>query len=723
MKMFFSISASLMCLSVSAQQRLPPPVPNVDSMAVQDTLYNLKIDDPFRGLEKLDHKEVNEWIQQQQQYTQHVLSDVGVYDSMLNQLEASEPTSDTTNSLPIGAQNFLFYISTVKSSGKQVLMMQEGSSNAIEVFSTEYFDDQQPERYTINFFNPSPKGQHVVLGISSEGKEVATLYTLDVQNRSLLEDSIPRTLLGLPQWTSDGSGFYYHQFKETDNPREHYYDSKTKFHQINTSTGQDKVVLSSEQIPSLGNLDFPFIFTFPETDYVLGVVYHGVEPNASLYLTKESALIKSDSTHWESLVSADQKVEQFAISGETLYLLKYDRNANGEFAKMSLEPSNNRKLETITQSQNDTLFTDFLLSRDGIYLLSNHNVISTVHHYDPISLRKTRVPTPFNGSIKLGNSMNNAPFNGYKGLYFKLESWTTPPAIYRYNSDSQSTALSSMTSSPDTNLMKDVISEEVLVTGHDGVEIPLSIIHHKDIAFNGENPTILAVYGSYGNSIDPFYNSKLNPWFQSGGVYAFAHVRGGGEKGRDWYEAGLLSTKQNSWLDYLSCAHWLIDQQYTSSKKLAAWSGSAGCITVGRAITVEPSLFRAGILQVGLLNPFRHEQTPNNTNISEFGSVTDSSQIRTLYDMDPYMHVESDTEYPALIFTAGKNDPRVPIWQPAKMVARLQSASPRPVLLRINNSGHFGGKGDDKLMEWADFYTFLFWQLGEIKSKTDHINE
>lgn len=197
-----------------------------------------------------------------------------------------------------------------------------------------------------------------------------------------------------------------------------------------------------------------------------------------------------------------------------------------------------------------------------------------------------------------------------------------------------------------------------------------------------------------------------------------AHVRGGGEFGEDWHRWGMKLTKPNTWRDFIACAEYLIAHKYTSPAKIAAEGGSAGGITVGRALTERPDLFAAVVDEVGVSNPLRAEFSPNGPpNIPEYGSVQTQAGFEDLYAMDSVHHVRDGVRYPAVILTTGFNDPRVSSWQPAKMTARLQaaSASGRPILLRVDyEAGHgYGSTKSQRQDELADEWSFVLWQLGE----------
>ena len=210
---------------------------------------------------------------------------------------------------------------------------------------------------------------------------------------------------------------------------------------------------------------------------------------------------------------------------------------------------------------------------------------------------------------------------------------------------------------------------------------------------------------------------KEKPWLARGGVYAVANVRGSAVYGEDWYKAGFKATKPNTWKDFIACAQWLIDEKYATSTKLGIFGGSAGGILVGRAMTERPDLFAAVVSAVGVMDTVRAETTTNGySNITEFGTVAKEDEFRALLEMSAYAHAKDGTAYPAVLFTHGFNDPRVDVWESAKMAARLVAASSsgKPVLLDVDfEAGHgIGSTKEQRFREYADIFSFIFWQTG-----------
>ncbi|MBT8244088.1 MAG: S9 family peptidase [Winogradskyella sp.] len=263
-----------------------------------------------------------------------------------------------------------------------------------------------------------------------------------------------------------------------------------------------------------------------------------------------------------------------------------------------------------------------------------------------------------------------------------------------------------------------IISEQIMVISHDGAEVPLSIIYDKT-KITEESPTMIEAYGAYGDSTNPYYAPLILGWVAEGGIYCTAHVRGGGEKGEDWHNAGLKTTKPNSWKDLIACSEYMIENKFTTNKNIALYGSSAGGIVVGRAMTERPDLFAAVISEYGVLNPTRMETQPGGggSNIKEFGTMKDSTEAMAMIEMDSYLHIIDSIDYPATYLTVGMNDPRVVPWESGKFAARLQNVNQlkKPVLLYADfESGHEGNQTSDRKIyeEWGNVFAFVFWQTG-----------
>jgi len=321
------------------------------------------------------------------------------------------------------------------------------------------------------------------------------------------------------------------------------------------------------------------------------------------------------------------------------------------------------------------------------------------------------VNLPFYGAIQ---SLVTNPTQA--GAWMELVSWTKSPLWYSLDAKTDKLTDTALVA-PSPVDYSQYESEEVKAKSADGTMVPLSIIHKRGLALDGSHPAWLAGYGAYGINYDPYFDPTMPVFLEHGGVFAVAHVRGGGEYGEDWHQAGQKLTKQHTIDDFIAGGEYLIEHKYTSASHLAGEGTSAGGITIGGAITQRPDLFGAALIRVGDSDSLRSETMASGpANIPEFGTVTEPDGFKALFAMDAYQHIKPNTPYPAVLLTTGANDPRVAPWQAAKMTARLQAStsSGKPILLRVEyDAGHgIGSTKSQRDIEFADDLAFLFWQLG-----------
>ena len=349
-------------------------------------------------------------------------------------------------------------------------------------------------------------------------------------------------------------------------------------------------------------------------------------------------------------------------------------------------------------------------ARDGAYVQTLNGGVSGLYRLAPDG-RKTEVKLPFEGSIAF---IATDPLAD--GCWFQIEGWVRPPVLCHAAPDGTVT-VTDIAPKPAIDVSP-YDSVEVRVKARDGAMVPLSILYAKNLKRDGKAPLLLDAYGAYGLDQDAGFITRALPWLDLGGVFAVAHVRGGGELGEAWHLAGKGLTKPNTWRDAIDCAEYLIAEHWTGKGKIAVEGGSAGGIMVGRFLTERPDLVTVAISQVGVSNATRAEFSENGPdNVPEFGTVKDPDGFKGLLEMDAYQHVKDGAPYPAVLLTTGANDPRVAPWEAGKMTARLQAAtsSRKPIILRVEtDAGHgVGSTRKQRDDETADTYAFILWQTGD----------
>ncbi len=689
--------------------------PSITSMPVTDNYFGKDIVDDYRNIENLDSADVKKWFKAETEFARGVIGSISGRDSLKNEIESFEFSSNIRATIPrAGANGIFFTRRNVKDNSVALFHKDEKDDATVQLFTTSSLKNAKTKTYSVDYYEPSFDGKFVAMGVSMNGAEMSTLYILDVSKRAILSDSISRAMYGLPGWHPDGSGFFYNQLREVDekDTDKMYENSCVRFHKIGTDPESDQEVFSKKlnKELNLSSIDFPYIFTFPSSNKVMAVIYHGsIDYCITYYADLKDVLEKPLKTAWVNVSKVEDKVTRHELFENKLFLLNFKNSSNGEFVKIDLD--NPKKNEIIIKGEDYVLQT-VIQNKNALYVKYLKNGIHGLIELDPTTLKQRDLTLPLQGSITLSSDGRNYLHSNL--LYLGMDSWSKEYGIYKF--DNGKFSLTDIRPQGEFGQTSYLVSKEVLVASHDGMLVPLSIIYHKDAKLDSKNPTILTAYGSFGISLNPEYSYSRLAWLKKGGVYAVAHVRGGGEKGDQWYRDGSKDRKYNSWKDFIACAAYLIENKYTSSDKLAAIGESAGAIVIGRAITEKPNLFKAAVINVGVLNTIRFENSKNSLATSEFGTVKDSADFENLYEMDVYHHIARDLQYPSILFTAGMNDARVVPWQPAKAVAKFQSStkSDNIILFKVTDQGHFS---DTEVAAESETYSFLLWQLGHPEFK------
>ncbi len=405
----------------------------------------------------------------------------------------------------------------------------------------------------------------------------------------------------------------------------------------------------------------------------------------------------------------EDEVVGTAVRGDELFLLTTRDAPNGKILRTSMAaPELSRATTVVAEGQ--VVIEGIAAARDGIYLRDMDGGYSGLRRLGNDG-RLAEVPLPLEGSIEMLNTNTRAD-----GAWLEGTGWLLPLSVFRHDPASGQTRQVAL--APKSSL--DLSGYEAVrgfATARDGTRVPLSIVARKGLKRDGRNPTLVQAYGAYQIVSGPHFSARTLAFLEQGGVFATAHVRGGGEYGKRWWRAGQKISKPNTWRDLIDCCEELVRQRWTDRKHLAIQGGSAGGITVGRALTERPDLFAAVISNVGSSNALRAEFSQNGPpNIDEFGTVTERAGFLGLKQMDALHAVRDDALYPAVLLTTGMTDPRNEPWEAAKMAARLQAVPNRinPVLLRAAfDAGHGLGSTREQVDdERADEFAFVLWRCG-----------
>jgi prolyl oligopeptidase len=566
--------------------------------------------------------------------------------------------------------------------------------------------------YAIEYYSPAHDGNLVAVGIAAGGSEIPDLYLVDTATGEVRPTVIPRVQWGVA-WLEDGSGFFYTQLRPQDpeeDPVQRYQRRPAKFHLLGSDPESDPVFISYDERPLPGQdpVAIPYVFAPPDSPYLFAALIHGVDRARTAFYARDADLSDPHSIAWMPLVDRDDRVESLALHGDTIFFLSTRAAPRRQVLKGDLRAFDKAALETLLPEE-DRVLTGISVLGDRLYVTAMYGGIDEIMTMDLANPAAGFAPIelPLIGRVTLLSNDWREP-----DVYLSLTSWQRAPAYYRYDPADGSVTQSTLRPLGPYDSPEGLRVERVLVPSHDGVEVPLTIMYHESIELDGANPAILYGYGAYGNSQRPAFGPIRLAWLERGGVYAVAHVRGGGEFGKEWHRGGHLDTKRNSWLDFHACAEYLIEHGYSSAGRIGAMGGSMGGVLVGRAMTSRPELYGAVVSRVGNHNPVRNHRRANGpANYPEYGNPTDPEEFPYVLAMDSYFAVRDGVRYPPMLLTSGYNDARVDPWMPGKMAARLQQADPEggPFLMRVEfDAGHGGVARSDIWEELADVYTFLF---------------
>ena len=484
-------------------------------------------------------------------------------------------------------------------------------------------------------------------------------------------------------------------------------DSVCWLHRLGTDAGADIKVLArglDASVP-IDPIEEPTIWTDPSSEHVVARLLGGVRRENPLYTARLADAV-AGKPQWRKVCDVADEVVSFAFRGDDLFLVTTRDAPNGRVVKTSMERPDFATARTVL-GEGRAVIDHVAAAKDALYVADVEGGYGGLRRlgYDgalaPVAL-------PFQGSI-LGLITETTR----DGALLTMTGWLRPPSVWSYRPDEgiRETGLSSR---PRIDVSR-YEAMRVFAEAADGTRIPVSIVARKGLERDGSHPTIVAAYGAYQEAIRPAFDARSIAFLEQGGVLATAHVRGGGEYGKAWWQAGQKLTKPNTWRDLIASCEYLIREGWTSQPRLAIEGESAGGIAVGMALTERPDLFSVVIGKVGTYNMLRSEfGHGGQSNVAEFGSIADEDGFRGLRAMDAYHAVRDGVPYPAVLLTAGMTDSRVSPWEAAKMTARLQRAtgSSNPVLLRVAfDEGHGLGSTKSQLdSEAADVYSFVLWR-------------
>ncbi len=491
------------------------------------------------------------------------------------------------------------------------------------------------------------------------------------------------------------------------NTPERFLDAQVRFHKLGSDAAKDPILMKRglDAAVQYEKIQAPYIYTSSHSNYAL-LVLADVRQERRVY----SAPLKDAQTgkaKWQLLADFADEVTDIDLHGDDLYLLSTKGHPRGRIVKTSAKaPAIASAQEVVAES--DLVLQGTARAKDGLYIRAMDGGIGKLLRLGADG-KVASIALPFDGT--LGSIDADADASGALVI---LSGWLQPTGIWSVSADGK-LADTGITPKPAIDVSA-YTTERRFATAKDGTKIPYSLIYKKGLKLDGKNPAFISAYGSYGAAAyTPAFAGKTLALVDQGAVVGYANVRGGGEFGREWHRAGQLENKPNTWRDLIAVCEEIQAKGYTSPAYQAIGGRSAGGITMGRALEERPDLFAVVISGVGWHNPLRYVAEQNGYGEEpEWGAIADPAGFKALKSIDSYQQVVDGTKYPAVLLTTGVTDPRVAPFHPAKMAARLQTAtaSGKPVLLRVDfDAGHgMGSTRAQQDAEAADTYAFILSQ-------------
>ncbi len=665
-----------------------PPATKVN--AVTETINAVTITDPYRWLEDQNSPETRTWVKAQMSYTGSLLAKVPQRERIRRRL--GEIIKVEAMSPPRVRNGRYFFQKRRVTDDQPILYFRQGE-NGPDTVLVDPNPLSKDHSASVALMDVSNDGRLVAYGIRQGGQDETALRFRDVDTRADLLDALPAARYESVSIKPDRSGAYY-IVATAQGPRLYY-------HELGAAKASDPVVFG-QQFDSTHEAECSIS---SNGRWLVCEVLTGSAGDKVEVFAQE---LKSGGPMKPIVTGLDARFD-VDVAGDRMYALTNWNAPNGRILTIDLiRPARENWKEIVAERPNvlDSFsLVGGKLAADWLEDVHSHIEILTA---EGKLIRQLNLPSLGEASVPLGRWETDEAFYTFSSL-------NQPNTIYRYSMASGSQSVWFQQKTPFDPSTLDV--KQVWYASKDGTRVPMFIVYRKGIKLDGSHPTLLTGYGGFYLSMLPRASNTALAWLDMGGVYALANLRGGGEFGEKWHQAGKLDRKQNVFDDFIAAAEYLIKEGYTNKEKLAIIGGSNGGLLVGAALTQRPDLFRAVVCTYPLLDMLRYDRFKvAKFWVPEYGTAQDPKQFPFIYKYSPYQHVVKGTKYPAVLLVSGDFDTRVDPLHARKMAALLQAStgSDRPVLLRYDTeSGHSGGMPVDRQIdEIGDELTFLAWQLG-----------
>jgi prolyl oligopeptidase len=669
--------------------------PETKRDSVTDTYFGTVVEDPYRWLENDTSAETKNWVVEQNKVTYGYLEKIPFREGFRKRLE--EIYNYERSGAPMKAGDYYFYYKNDGLQNQSVIYMKKGLKGTEEVFMdpNKMSDNGTVSIGLIGF---SRDDKYVAWSRSDAGSDWQEIHVTEIATKRELPDVLKWVKFSGADW--NGDGFYYSRYpapaKGMELSATNAYH-KVYYHKLGDPQEKDVLIFEDKKNP----LRYHNVSLTEDLKYLVLYVASGTNGFEVHYKPTDMKTggFKPLFTGFENKSSIiDHKDGMFYvitdIDAPKYKLVAIDPAKPGKENWKTIIPETNDLLEGVSTG-GGKLFAQYL-----------KDVTTRVYQYDYSGKQEKEISFPGPGSAGgFGCKMNESE------MFYSFTSFTYPTTIYKYDINS---GKSEVFFQPKLKFNpEDFESKQVFYTSKDGAKIPMFIVHKKGLKIDGNNPTMLYAYGGFNVSLTPSFSVSIIPLLENNGIYALANLRGGGEYGEEWHQAGMLTKKQNVFDDFIAAAEYLIKEKYTNSKKLAISGGSNGGLLVGACMVQRPELFQVAFPAVGVLDMLRyHKFTVGFGWVPEYGSSEqDETMFKYLYGYSPYHNVK-EAEYPATMVLTGDHDDRVVPAHSFKFAAMLQHQhkGKNPVLIRIEtDAGHGAGKPTSKVIEeTADKWAFMF---------------
>ena len=712
-------SAILLAAASSAAAAPPlPPAPSFPKGDTVDVIQEVKVADPYRGLENADDPAVKAWSDAENVRTRGYLDTLpgrqAVADKILRLTKAASPRASGLQARANVV--FAMYADPAKQQPWLIVMNRAADPGSRrDLIDPNVFD---PSGHTeIDWYVASPDGSKVAVSLSKNGSEDGTLHVYDTASGKEIETPIDRVQYptggGAVAWTSDSKSLWYTRYPDPSVPEsERHLNLSLYLHRLGAPVSSDKLVLSEKDgLPRTAEI---FLDAGEGGKAGLANVQFG-DGGQWLHF-----VLEPDGRAIQIGKYADRAIGGAVIARDgTVYAVSRKDALMGKVIKLKAPYAGGfAKAQVIVPEHKDAAIIDggefsapLAIAGDRLFVNRIAGGPSQVTITDLSGGHPSKLPLP--GIASVGEI---DPLPGGAAL-FDVVTYLEPAHFMRWDRATGRTTRTALKMTSPISFA-DAEVHRIFATSKDGTKVPINVIARKGLKLDGSHPVLLYGYGGYGVNQSPgFGGSKIRIWLDAGGVWAEANIRGGGEYGQRWHEQGMLTKKQNVFDDFAAAGQTMIKDGYTNHDKLGFLGGSNGGLLMGAMITQHPDLPKVVVSQVGIYDMLRVELDPNGAfNTTEFGTVNDEAQFKALYAYSPYHHVRQGTAYPAVLMMTGANDGRVNPMQSRKFTAALQAAtsSDAPILLRTSQTGGhgIGASLDEQIALATDRNMFLFDQLG-----------